>query len=128
MDFIRDAGFGIWPVLGFGGWALVAAIRHATAPREGGLRTVAFLLALTAIAGVLGTVIGVQVSAEHMPEVGPDEKWIFLLGLRESLNNMVASLVLDTLSILALLVGHLRTPKSSAGVAAAKRRGVLPQT
>jgi hypothetical protein len=125
MDFIRDAGWGIWPVLGFGGWALVVAIRHAVAPRDGGMRTLVLLLALTGVAGVFGTVLGVQLSAEHIGEVDPDKRWIFLLGLRESLNNLVAALALGAASLVAVLAGHLRTPPSSAGVAAAKRRGVL---
>ena len=129
MDFIRDAGFGIWPVLGFGGWAVVAAVQQALAPRDGRARTIGLLLAITMIAGVFGTVLGVQLSAEHIGEVGPDERWIFLLGLRESLNNMVAALGLGAASLLVLLAAHLRAPRSPAGsVTRAARRGASAST
>lgn len=124
MNFIREAGWGIWPVLGFGGWALVAAVQQALAPQEGRTRTIGLLLVLLMLAGVFGTVLGVQVSAEHIGEVSPGERWIFLLGLRESLNNMVAALGLGAASVGVLLAAHLRGPHAPSGaVTRAGRRG-----
>jgi hypothetical protein len=114
MDLIREAGWGIWPVLGFGGWAVITALMEATAPREGRMRTLAYLLALTTLSGIFGTVLGIQVSAEHIGEVRPDERWIFLLGLKESLQNMVAALSLDGICLLLLLGRHLRSQRSVA--------------
>lgn len=121
MNIIREAGWGIWPVLGFGLWALVVAVWNYFAPREGNVKTVGFLVALTLVAGMLGTALGVQVSAEHIGEVAPDERWIFLLGLKESLQNMVVASVLSVLCLLALLLTHLRAARPSAVAGFARR-------
>lgn len=91
------------------------------------MRAIGLLLALTMMAGLFGTALGVQVSAEHIGEVDADERWIFLLGLRESLNNIVAALGLGAASVMVLLAAHLRGPGAPMGsVTRAGRRGTAP--
>ncbi len=106
FDFILAAGFGIFPVMAFGVAAIIVAVRHVLHQRAGSDVTVKWLMALTGASGLLGTVTGVQMSARHIHEI--PEKWIFLLGLDESLNNMVAALILIAIAMLAMLVAHVR--------------------
>ena len=63
MEFIREAGFGIFFVIAFGGASLAVALRHALAPRRDRLALVVGFAVLTLLAGLMGTVTGVQVSA-----------------------------------------------------------------
>lgn len=108
IQFIREAGWGIWPIAIFGAVSLFLALRYAIAPRRELLPLIIGFAVATVIAGLLGTVTGVQHSANHIMEVEVDRRWIFLLGLRESLNNMVAALVITTLTALAATAGSYR--------------------
>jgi hypothetical protein len=65
-------------------------------------------MGLTVLAGILGTATGVQRSAQALFELPPDERWIFFIGLYESLHNLTMALVLVVLSTLGLLAAHLR--------------------
>lgn len=117
MHFIREAGWPIILVLGFGGASLAAAVRYRrTLDRE--LFSLMIGLAIaTLILGVLGTALGVQLSARHIHEVAPGEKWIFLLGLKESLNNLVAALVIVCVDTLIATSGAWRAAKLQAATA-----------
>lgn len=106
IDFIREAGFGIYPVMAFGFAAVFVALKHLLTPRSSHVATVKWLMALTGMAGLLGTITGLQKSAEYIHET--PEKWIFLLGLRESLNNLVGAAVLVSVAMLAMLAAHVK--------------------
>ena len=64
--------------------------------------------AMTVFAGILGSVKGMQRSAEAIGGVAADERWIFLLGVKESLQNMVVAMVLLSVAVLLLTVGAWR--------------------
>jgi hypothetical protein len=108
IQFIQEAGWGFWPVAVFGAVSLFLALRYAIAPRRELLPLIIGFGVATVIAGLLGTVTGVQHSANYIMEVEADRRWIFLLGLRESLNNMVAALVVTAVTALAATVGSYR--------------------
>jgi hypothetical protein len=59
---------------------------------------------------VWGTVVGIQVSARHIE--GAPEKWVFLIGLAEASNNIVAALTICVID--ALIVTFKSTPPASA--------------
>jgi hypothetical protein len=109
LDFIREAGWGIYPVMAFGLSAVIVAVRQIVSPKAGRVTTASWLMGLTAVAGVLGTATGVQMSARYIHELVVDEKWIFFVGLMESLNNLVAAGVFIVLAMLALLAAHVRS-------------------
>ncbi len=106
MNFIREAGWGIYPVLAFGLAGLVVAAQQLRAYDARPTLTAAWLMALTTMAGVLGTATGMQASSNYIHTT--EEKWIWLVGLQESLNNMVAAGVLVVLAILLMLAAHVR--------------------
>ncbi len=106
FEFIQEAGYGIYPVLTFGLAALFVAVRHAFTPERRHVVTVAWLMALCGVTGLLGATVGVMASASHIHEV--QDKWIFLAGLHEALHNLAAATALVALSLLVMLVAHLR--------------------
>lgn len=97
--FIREAGWGIWPVMFFGLLGLVVATRHAIAPSRERMPLIIGLALATVLMGVLGAVTGVQVSASGYA-VAEMSSRLFLVGLRESLNNMVGALLFATVHTL----------------------------
>lgn len=115
--FVREAGWGIYPVFVLGSASLVAALRYMRTPRADVLAVVVALGVVTCLFGVLGTVTGLQASVNYIGELGADEKWIFLVGLREALNNMVAALMIvcvDGLIVTGALSVRLLTKSASA--------------
>jgi hypothetical protein len=125
--FIKEAGWGIYPVLLFGLAALAVSIRQVVAPTQARLITAKWLMSLTAIAGVLGAVTGIETSAKYIGEVAADQRWIFLIGLDESLNNVTASLVIVVLCMLALLASHLRHGPEPQGAKARSHADPAPR-
>lgn len=113
FDFIREAGFGIYPVLAFGIAAVVVAAKQLVERDPRRVVTVLWLMALTGMAGVLGTATGVQMSARHVGDI--PEKWIFLIGLAESLHNLTTAAVLVMLAMLVMLTAHVRGRGEPAG-------------
>lgn len=103
--FIREGGWPMWPVLIVGAISIAVAARYVVAPRVQLLPNLAGLGLLTILLGVLGTALGVQASAEYIDRVDDSQRWIFLLGLRESLNNLVAALVIVAIDTLVVTLG-----------------------
>lgn len=104
--FIHEAGWGIWPVFLFGLISLVLSVMHAVSPRRELVPLIVGFGVATVLAGLLGTLTGLQRSAQYIHEI--EQKWIFLVGLRESLNCLVAALVIATLDALTAAVGSMR--------------------
>jgi hypothetical protein len=113
LEFIREAGWGIFPVLIFGTLSLGVAIQYVRTRRTNVLALLCALSVLTLLAGALGTVTGLQTSARYIGDVALNEKWIFLVGLRESLNNATAALVIvaiDAMLVCLALARSLGSP------------------
>ena len=115
-DLIREAGWGIYPVFIFGGVCLVLALLHALAPAVTRLPLLYGSAALTVISGVLGTAVGVHKSARHIGDVPDGERWIFLIGLAESLGCVIVALVLLALAGLLVTAGSYRRARWEAAL------------
>lgn len=113
-DFILDAGFGIWPVLLLGLVTLALGVRHATDPRPERMPLIVGLGITTLLFGLLGTALGVQASARYIEDLSDAGRWVFVVGLRESLNNLVAGLALVIPAALATTIGSHRGPGAVA--------------
>jgi len=124
MDFFHDAGWGIYPVLLFGTACLGAAIPYAVAPRRDLLPLVVGFGVATILAGLLGAVTGLQKSVEYLGDLPPADRWIFLLGLRESLNNVVAAFVITVVATLLTTVGGYRLTRRAAAAVGARAPSV----
>jgi hypothetical protein len=120
MDVIREGGWPMFPVIAFGLVALALSLRHALFPARHQLPLAVGFIVATVIMGVLGTALGMQTSARGIPDAPPDMRWIFVVGLRESLNNVGAALFLALPSVLAAAAGASRLARRLDEVATAK--------
>jgi hypothetical protein len=111
-DFILDGGYGIYPVLVFGLAAIALAVRYARSPREGDLALLVGTGIATLLLGTLGTVTGIQMSAGGIHAT--PEKWLFLVGLKESLNVLVTALGAITLEVLIATYGAVKLARRAA--------------
>ena len=108
MQYVQDAGFAIWPILALDLATLALASYHAVRPRADLVPLIIGFGVATLLAGALGTVIGIQTSVHHIEKVAEQDRWLFLVGVRESLNNVLAALVMTSLAALTTSVGSFR--------------------
>lgn len=94
FELVREAGYAIWPILAVGALATALAARYARRPQPELIPRIRIATIGTLVLGALGTVIGVQTSASALGPLEPDDRWIFLFGLQESLNDLVAALAI----------------------------------
>lgn len=116
-EMIHEAGWGIWPVLILGSAFFFLAVYHALSPRKETLALLKGVGIALIIAGCLGAVTGVQHSAAYIGEVKESERWIFLLGLRESLHNVVVAFVIACAATLIATVGSFRLARRESRMA-----------
>ncbi len=124
LEALREAGWGAWPVMLFGLTSLILAVSYAVKPRRRLLPLVVGFGVATIIAGFLGTMTGLQHAVSGLHEVTADRRWIFLIGLKEALNNLVMAFVIECAVTLVATVGSYRQVKAAeeqgATLAAAK--------
>ena len=113
LHYFQEGGWGMYPVFLFGIATLVVAARQLMRHDPRRNITAMWLMGLTVMAGVLGTATGMQTSARFLHTT--EEKWIWFVGLQESLNNLVSAGVMVNIAILMMLAAHLRaTPPQVA--------------
>lgn len=115
MNYLMQGGPLIWLVLILGAVALVPALKYATAQRERDASMAVGGAVAAAIVALLATVIGFQKSVGGLREVAADDRWIYLWGLKESLNNVVIALMFAFLVAVLLMVGSYRRASAAAG-------------
>jgi hypothetical protein len=108
MAFLAEGGWPIFPVLLLGLTTLILALRGTVAARRDLLPLIIGLGIATLLTGALGVVLGVQRSAAGLHDVPDGQRWIFLLGLKESLQNVVLAFGLVTCASLVAAVGAYR--------------------
>ncbi len=108
LDFVREAGWPIYPVMGLGALTFFSAVRLFEKPTEQLAAVCRGLCVLTVVMAAIGTLLGVQVTIRAVEQVGPEMRWIFLVGLRESLNNLLAGLVLLIPSLALYVAARVR--------------------
>jgi hypothetical protein len=69
---------------------------------------------MTVLSGGLGLVTGLIKSLRAIPDVGPAERWIWLVGLGESLVNVAFALGLVSLATLAMVAGTWRLSRQAS--------------
>lgn len=101
-------GWGMFPTLVFGLLLLAASVRYAISPERRFVPLQVSLGILTLVAGGLGFVSGTIKSLTYIGAVDPDARWLWLVGIGESLNNIGLALALLVLSSIAATVGAYR--------------------
>jgi hypothetical protein len=108
-------GWGMYPTLVFGLMLIAASIRYAVSPERRFVPLQVSLGMATLAAGGLGFVTGMIKSTMAIGDVGPDKRWIWVLGMGESLNCAALALVLIVVGALAASVGGVRLAQQTQG-------------
>lgn len=111
LEMFRLGGFGMIPTFLFGVLAVATSIRYARSPDPRSMSLMIALGSLTLASGALGFVMGMIKSLSAVQEVGPDMRWIWLIGTAESLHNIALALALIAMMALAASVGALRSSR-----------------
>ncbi|HEU4409046.1 MAG TPA: hypothetical protein VFS43_27550 [Polyangiaceae bacterium] len=105
---IAAGGPGMIPTMVFGLILVGVAVRYATRPEP---RLVPLLVStglMTLFSGALGFTAGVIKSCAAIGQVGPDERFVTVIGLGESLHNVALALTMCLLAAAAAAVGAAR--------------------
>jgi hypothetical protein len=111
-DAFHAGGWGMWPTLFCGVLMIAAAVWYAVFPERRYLPLLLSLAVMTMVSGFLGFTTGVTKSLVALGGVGPDQRFIYLIGLGESLYNVVWALVLVMLATIAVAIGALRLART----------------
>jgi hypothetical protein len=98
-------GFAMWITSVFGLLAVGASIRYAHEPVRRLVPLTVSLGGLTLLSGALGFVTGLVKSLNALPDVAPGDRWIWMVGLGESLVNVAFALALVSIAALGMVVG-----------------------
>jgi hypothetical protein len=108
-DFFVAGGWGMYPTTLFGLLLLAAGIAYAALPERRFVPLLVSLGVVTLGSGLLGTVTGFINTFMYIQQVAEaKQRVITLLGVSESLNNLVLALIFVVLSTLVASVGALR--------------------
>jgi len=110
-EFMREGGWGMWPILLCGVVALAGAARYGVTPERGSLRFVALLWVTLLVAVVHATVTdlaAVFTYCETLPQPGPGLTTVLLTGLKESTRPAALGGIFLTLVPLLAAVGVYR--------------------
>jgi hypothetical protein len=108
-DFFREGGFGMWPTLVFGVLAFGLALKHAIHAHPESMPLLIGLGLATLMSGALGAVSGFMMTFQAIQQVPqPQQGTIAMLGVSESLANLVLALVFCTLVPLLAGIGTWR--------------------
>ena len=105
MEWFSLGGYPMWVTLVFGVLSIGAAARYAVRPERRFVPLVVSLGSMTFLSGSLGFVAGVGQSLNALDLVPADRRWIWMLGVGESLVNVAFALSLVACATLAMVVG-----------------------
>ena len=117
-DFMTAGGVGMYPTAVFGLFLVVVAALHAFRPRRELVPLIIGAGVATLLAGALGTAMGIRSSASAIGELAADQRWVFALGIGESLNCMVLGLALAIVATFLTTAGSFRLARAPAAAAA----------
>lgn len=106
-------GWGMYPTSIFGLLLIAASIRYAMSPERRFVPLQVSLGIMTLTSGGLGFVTGMIKSALAIYGAPADMRWIWVVGMGESLNNVALALALLTIGAIAASVGALRIAREA---------------
>lgn len=115
-EAFRNGGFGMIPTAIFGLMMVAASIKYAMTPERRFVPLQISLALLTLTSAGFGFVTGLIKSTEAIAGAGDNMRWIWIVGLGESLNNIALALGLGTIAALAAGIGGLRIARGSVPV------------
>jgi len=116
VEAFKMGGFGMVPTAFFGLLLVAVAIRYATSPERRYVPLQVSLGIMTLASGGFGFVTGVIKSFQAMGEVAADKRWIWMLGVGESLHNVALAFGLLTAASIIAGVGAVRIARQPAAL------------
>jgi len=113
--FFIDGGWGMYPTSFFGLCLVASAVLLVLRPERRSLFLSAALALLTLGSGMLGTATGLVNTARFVVRYEDKSRQfeMFAIGLGESLNNTILSLVIFEFAMLLVVVAAFRIPRNS---------------
>ena len=108
MHWFHLGGVAMWTTLALGSLAISAACQYARRPHTRYVPLVASLGVMTLLSGGLGFVTGLIASLQGVHMQAEGQRWIWMIGLSESLVNVAFALLLLSLATGAMVVGAYR--------------------
>lgn len=108
-----NGGWGMIPTTLFGLVMVGVALAYATRPQAKLVPLMITSGVLTLVGGSLGFVTGLIKSLEAIGGVDAERRFIWLIGLAESLNNLGAALTFVLLAMIAASIGAFRIARSA---------------
>ncbi len=121
MEAFRLGGFGMWLTLICGVPLVITSLRYAVTPQKRFVPLMVSLAILTLASGGFGFTTGLITSLGILQSVAPDQRYITLIGLGESLYNIAFALLLVLAAALATSIGAWRLAQDGRETAAASR-------
>jgi len=120
VEMFFEGGWGMWPTLLFGLGLLACSVRYAARPRSEQVPLLVSLGLLTLCAGALGFITGVITTLRYIAGVAPEQRWLAMVGVGESANDLFLALFFATAAMVAVVVGawRLASRAGSLGLAA----------
>jgi hypothetical protein len=112
-NWFQLGGFAMWSTAVFGVLMVGSSARYAFEPGRRMVPLVVSLGIITVLSGSLGFVTGLIKSLNGLPHVDPGDRWIWMVGLGESLVNVAFALALVSIATLAMVVGSWRLSRAS---------------
>jgi hypothetical protein len=114
VEGFHAGGWGMFPTAVFGVLMVGASVRYAISPDKRLVPLQVSLGVLTFVSGLLGFVTGLIKTCSAIAGVPNDQKWIALLGLGESLNNVGEALMLMAFAAIAACIGAYRISRNAS--------------
>ena len=115
-NFFLAGGYGMYLVTAFGFLLVAASVLYALRPGARYQRLVLGLGVTTFMSGLLGTALGVCLSARYIHQVAFERQLgILSMGIDESMHNIVLALIFVVLASTIFTTGAFREGKAAAG-------------
>jgi hypothetical protein len=105
IQWLSHGGYPMLVTLVFGVFSIGAAARYAVRPERRYVPLVVALGSMTFLCGLFGFTTGVIKSLAGLDLVPADRRWIWMLGLGESLVNVAFAFGLVAVATLAMVIG-----------------------
>lgn len=115
-EAFRNGGWPMYPILVCGLLCVLAAASYAARPEPRRAPLVWALGIGTLLWGALGFTLGMILTLSAVGKVPPAERYIVLIGLGESLNDLALALLLVLAAALTAAVGAFRRSRDAASV------------
>lgn len=119
MHWFELGGFAMWTTLALGMLAILSACQYARRPDTRYVPLVASLGVMTLLSGSFGFTTGLIASLQGKHMSTETQRWMWMVGVSESLVNVAFALLLLSVVTAAMVVGAYRLSRAEPSAARA---------